>query len=85
MFDEMYESINWRKHRRWWTVFHDPVLNQLEDQLTCSNPSLDQAYARFQESRALVQAARSFLYPTILGVGGGGRQDNSQCAYRGPN
>ena len=66
------------KHRRWWTAFHDPVLNELEDQLTCSNPSLDQAYARFQESRALVQAARSFLYPTILGVGGGGRQDNSQ-------
>ena len=66
------------KHRRWWTVFHDPVLNELEEQLTVSNPSLDQAYARFQESRALAQAARSFLYPTVLGVGGGGRQQNSK-------
>lgn len=65
-------------HRPWWTVFNDPVLNDLEEQLTRSNPTLDQAFARFQESRALAQAARSFLYPTILGVGGGARQGNSQ-------
>lgn len=82
------ESMHWvmakptlataKKGRRWWTVYQDPVLNELEEQLTCSNPSLDQAYSRFQESRALVQAARSFLYPTILGVTGGARQGNSQ-------
>lgn len=66
------------QHKPWWTVYQDPVLNDLEEQLTRSNPSLELAFSRFQESRALAQAARSFLYPTILGVGGGGRQDNSQ-------
>lgn len=66
-----------RKHCRWWAVFHDPVLNELEEQLSQSNPTLNQAYDRFQEARALAQAARSFLYPTIQGLGGGARQNNS--------
>lgn len=66
------------KDRRWWTVFHDPVLNELEEQLTCSNPSLEQAFARFQEARASAQAARSFLYPTIQGLGAASRQQNSE-------
>jgi len=66
-----------RKHCRWWSVFHDPVLNELEEQLTRSNPTLDQAFFRFQEARASAQAARSFLYPTIQGIGGASRQNNS--------
>lgn len=65
------------KHCRWWSVFHDPVLNELEEQLTQSNPTLDQAFFRFQEARASAQAARSFLYPTIQGIGGGSQQNNS--------
>lgn len=65
------------KHCRWWRVFHDPVLDDLEAQLTRSNPTLNQAFARFQESRALAQAARSFLYPTIQGLAGGARQETS--------
>ena len=65
------------KHCLWWSVFHDPVLNDLEDRLTRSNPTLNLAFARFQEARALAQAARSQLYPTILGIGAGARQTNS--------
>ena len=81
------ESVAWvlakptlataRKNCPWWTVFSDETLNGLEQQLTRGNPSLKLAYARFQESRAIVQAARSQLYPTLLGNGGGSRQKNS--------
>ncbi|MCR9192197.1 MAG: efflux transporter outer membrane subunit [Gammaproteobacteria bacterium] len=66
------------KHCRWWTVFHDPVLNNLESQLSHTNPSLNQAFERFQMSKALAQEARSFLLPTILGLGAGTRQGNSK-------
>jgi len=66
------------KHCRWWTVFHDPVLNNLESQLSHTNPSLNQAFERFQMSKALAQEARSFLLPTILGLGSGTRQGNSK-------
>lgn len=62
----------------WWMVYQDPVLNQLEVQLTRTNPTLNQAFERFQEARALAQAARSMLYPTILGMGSGARQQNSE-------
>ena len=67
-----------QKNRRWWTVFNDKSLNQLEDKLSHCNPSLQQSYARFQEARALAQAARSQLYPTLLGLAGTSRQLNSE-------
>ncbi|MDP3704748.1 MAG: efflux transporter outer membrane subunit [Legionellaceae bacterium] len=67
-----------KKNCPWWTVYHDETLNSLEQKLTNSNPSLQSYYARFQEARALVQAARSQLYPTILGLGGQSRQQNSE-------
>lgn len=67
-----------RKGCPWWTVFNDPGLNQLENKLTKSNPSLQLAYSRFQEARALTQAARSQLYPTLLAIAGQSRQQNSK-------
>ncbi len=67
-----------KKDCRWWVVFHDPSLNALEDKLTASNPSLQLAFSRFQEARALAQAARSQLYPTLVALGGQSRQLNSE-------
>ncbi len=61
----------------WWTVYGDDTLNQLEEKLTKGNPSIQTYYARFQEARALAQAARSQLYPTLLGLTGESRQQNS--------
>jgi NodT family efflux transporter outer membrane factor (OMF) lipoprotein len=68
---------NKTKHCHWWMVYEDPVLNDLEVQLTRTNPTLNQAFERFQEARAMAQAARAQLYPTILGLGSGSRQGNS--------
>lgn len=61
----------------WWYVFKDPSLNDLEQKLTKKNPSLQLAYSRFQEARAITQAARSQLYPTLFAVGTQTRQQNS--------
>ena len=85
--DHYKEAITWimvkptlesaKKNCIWWKVFADPTLNELEQKLTLGNPSLGLAYARFQEAKAIVQAARSQLYPTILGNAGESRQKNS--------
>ncbi len=66
-----------KKNCLWWTVFKDDTLNKLEQQVSEQNFDLKLAYQRFQEARAIVQAARSQFYPTILGYGGMSRQQNS--------
>jgi NodT family efflux transporter outer membrane factor (OMF) lipoprotein len=49
----------------WWTVFNDPLLNQLEPMVAVSNQTVRQDYANYQEAMAEVQVARSALFPTI--------------------
>ncbi len=49
----------------WWKIYHDPVLNQLEEELNRSNQSIAQAEAQFRQSRALVRAARAGYFPTV--------------------
>lgn len=53
----------------WWTVFNDPLLNELEPQVSVSNQTVRQAYANYQEALAEVKVARSALFPTI-GISG---------------
>ncbi len=64
---------------RWWTIYDDTVLDGLEDELDRSNQSLRAALASYDQSTALVDEARSSLYP-VLGLtpsvqrsGSGGR------------
>lgn len=61
----------------WWQAFQDPVLNQLENDLTVANQDLKLAFARYQEARALVQVATAAFFPTILGIFNGSRQQTS--------
>jgi len=49
----------------WWTVFNDPVLNQLEEQAVASNQDLQGAIARVTEARAQASAVASDLYPKV--------------------
>lgn len=53
----------------WWTVFKDPVLDGLEQQLVASNPDLAAAVARYDEARSYADGARGGLLPTV-DVGG---------------
>jgi len=55
-------------HGAWWKVFNDPQLDALEDEVNISNQNIVQAQAQYAQAYALVQAAKSALFPT-LGVG----------------
>jgi NodT family efflux transporter outer membrane factor (OMF) lipoprotein len=50
---------------KWWELYHDPLLNSLEEQVNISNQSLIQAEAQYREARALVQSARAAYFPTV--------------------
>ena len=50
---------------KWWVIFDDPALNDLEEQALAANQNLAAAAARLQEARALQQATRAGLFPTI--------------------
>jgi NodT family efflux transporter outer membrane factor (OMF) lipoprotein len=49
----------------WWTMFGDTKLDALMQQALAGNPSLRAAEARVRSARALADAARSSLYPTL--------------------
>ncbi len=50
---------------KWWQIYNDPQLNQLEDQLDINNQTIKQYFENFLEARTLVAQARSQLYPTL--------------------
>ncbi|MDB5780513.1 efflux transporter outer membrane subunit [Caballeronia mineralivorans] len=55
----------------WWTIYHDPQLNDLETRLNASNQTVAQFAAVYRQARALVAEARASYFPT-LGVTGAG-------------
>ena len=66
----------------WWTLFNDPVLNQLAPQVAVSNQNVAAAAAAVEESRAAVREQRAAFFPTLsldAGVtrsGTGGKTSN---------
>ncbi len=58
----------------WWKAFNDPVLDQLVEQATRSNTSIQVAAARLQQARALVRSARSAQLPQVDAAAGAVRQ-----------
>jgi len=49
----------------WWKIFNDPRLDALEEQVNISNQNIVAAEAQYAQAYALVQAARSALFPTL--------------------
>lgn len=49
----------------WWTLFKDPELNRLEEQLEHDNPTLQAAAEMYTQARDLAAEAQSALYPQI--------------------
>jgi len=83
------EVANWQVARpadaidpgAWWSVYHDPVLDDLERQIDISNQTLKAAEAAFRQAEAIVAQARAGFFPTAQinasatrsrGGGGGG-------------
>lgn len=62
----------------WWETFGDPLLNTLESRVNVSNQNVLVAEAQVRQARALVQAARSQLFPTVTVGAGYTRQRPSE-------
>jgi NodT family efflux transporter outer membrane factor (OMF) lipoprotein len=67
-----YKEAGWRAARpadaidrgAWWSVYRDPVLDQLERQVAVSNQNLKAAEAAFRQAEAIVTQARAGYFPT---------------------
>jgi outer membrane protein TolC len=68
----------------WWTLFGDPVLNQMAADIEVSNQNVAAAAAGYAQARALVAEQRAQLFPAVsLGAsgdrsGGGGTRAGNQ-------
>jgi NodT family efflux transporter outer membrane factor (OMF) lipoprotein len=62
----------------WWTIFNDPQLNTLEQQVNVSNQNLKAAEAQFRQARAQLRYYRADYYPTITGGASATRAHSSE-------
>jgi NodT family efflux transporter outer membrane factor (OMF) lipoprotein len=62
----------------WWTIFNDPQLNALEQQVNVSNQNLKAAEAQFRQARAQLHYYRADYYPTITGGASASRAHTSE-------
>src|SRR5437660_5329063 len=58
----------------WWTIFQDPQLNTLEEQVSVSNQNLKAAEAQYRRSRAVLRYYRADYYPTVTATPSATRQ-----------
>jgi len=49
----------------WWTIFQDPQLDALEQQINVGNQNLKAAEAQFRQARAALRYNRADYYPTL--------------------
>ncbi len=54
---------------KWWEIFNDPKLNELEEQVANANQSIIQAEAQYRQAQHLVQSAQSSLLPVATLTG----------------
>jgi NodT family efflux transporter outer membrane factor (OMF) lipoprotein len=70
----------------WWTLFNDPLLNQLADSVEVSNQNVAAAVASYEQARALVAQQRAALFPAVTLNGGanraGTRDQGADDVYR---
>ncbi|WP_317203149.1 TolC family protein, partial [Janthinobacterium sp.] len=49
----------------WWTLFGDPLLNELVAAVEVSNQNVAAAAASYEQARALVRGQRAALFPSV--------------------
>jgi NodT family efflux transporter outer membrane factor (OMF) lipoprotein len=52
---------------KWWQVFNDSQLSELEDKIDVSNQNLKIAQDQYLQARAMVRISRSGYYPVVTG------------------
>jgi NodT family efflux transporter outer membrane factor (OMF) lipoprotein len=50
---------------KWWLIYKDPELNDLEDKLNINNQTIKAYFEQFMEARTLISQARAAYYPTL--------------------
>lgn len=50
---------------KWWKVFADPVLDQLQERVEVDNQNLRAAEAKYRATRATLESARAPFFPTV--------------------
>jgi NodT family efflux transporter outer membrane factor (OMF) lipoprotein len=61
----------------WWSLFKDPVLDQLQSRVDVSNQNVALAVAAYAQARALVREQRAALFPTVTLDGNASRSRSS--------
>ncbi|MGZ4990915.1 MAG: hypothetical protein ACXWFI_02420 [Methylobacter sp.] len=71
---EFKEAKGWKQNQprdnvltgKWWKIFNDARLNELEKQVATANQSIIQAGAQYRQAQDLVQSAQSGFFPVLL-------------------
>jgi NodT family efflux transporter outer membrane factor (OMF) lipoprotein len=50
---------------KWWEIYQDPQLNELEEKINVSNQTLKAEQEQFAQARAALRITRSNLFPTV--------------------
>ncbi|RRA49043.1 efflux transporter outer membrane subunit [Acidipila sp. EB88] len=50
---------------KWWELYHEPELNDLEERLNSANQNIAQAFQNFMAARAQVKQARAAYFPSV--------------------
>ncbi len=64
---------------QWWSIFGDPELHALEEEVAKANQNLKIAEARLRAARAMVRFNRAALFPTISAGAGASSIRDSVC------
>ena len=64
----------------WWSLFGDPVLDQLAARVDISNQNVAAAVAAYAQARAVVREQRASLFPVVSLNGGANRSHSSSSS-----
>jgi NodT family efflux transporter outer membrane factor (OMF) lipoprotein len=65
----------------WWSIFNDPVLDQLEKEVTLSNQTVAQAEAAWRAAIAAADQANASLFPVVAANAGMTRAQQSASGF----
>lgn len=67
----------------WWSLFGDPMLDQLAARVDVSNQNVAQAVGAYAQARALVREQRASMFPSVALNGGANRSHSSSSTVSG--